>query len=54
MAVDNVARVGDPTNLADTSRYLTVETVLKETSEQAGQERLPWSATSPYLGDTPR
>ena len=52
--VDNVARSGGATKLADTSGYLSIETVLKDTGKQAGQERLPWPTTSPHLGDTPR
>ncbi len=54
MSVDNVARSGGTTELADTSGYLSIETVLKDTGKQAGQERLPWTTTSPHLGDTPR
>ena len=53
-SVDNVARSDGATKLADTSGYLSIETVLKDTAKQAGQERLPWPTTSPHLGDTPR
>jgi hypothetical protein len=54
VSVDNVARSGGATKLADTSGYLRVETVLKDTAKQAGQVRLPWSTSSPDLGHTPR